>query len=192
MQAAVSDVFAVAPFGKEPVEGRVLGLVRAWYEQDAGDLYLTRPVLFWVSMVGLSLLAALLLWHLAFSLITALRGLLHEAPKVALSPREISAVDLRHVDISLQRGAYREVVERAWHVVAVALCDVGVRHQTPRYQAQALARVLPSSERVVVHFLVAAHERACYADVAPDAHEAHEVLHAAARLLRWRRDGGGA
>ena len=182
VEASVRQVLAAPPFSTPSLDSQLLERLAEWYRNHVRDLYLHEPIVFWLSIIGLTLVAALLIWHLAHSTRAVWRAL-KRRPGVAaeiVSPR--AGLRLDGARAALAAGEYRACVERSWQAVVDTFVEATESTETPRGQARLLATRLGRERAASVYQLLAVHEQACYAGVPATAAMAGEALTVALAL----------
>jgi hypothetical protein len=174
--------FSTSPGGSSAVLNRAYEGLVGWYQGIVGNLYIDNPIVFWLAVLSLSALAALLLSHIAASLWSLWRSLgrvRRATPGATAAPSHAFAA----ARLAYDEGDYRLAVELAWSSVATAAGSLDPT-DTPRRHAVKLRARLDGPRAQLLIRLVATHERACYAGVEPHRALAESALRDAALLLQ--------
>lgn len=203
-QAALDAVLAAPPFdgssgGSEGVWLRLWQILEDWYEATLSDMYLESPIRFWMLMIVLSLVAAVLIWHLSISLRDVYRSIRRVGEIEIASDVEIVPLSLSGARAALAGSNYRFAVELAWNTAATALgrrlltaqhgaaggvgASSSTSTRTPRQQARLWRSELTVPSATALDRLVRAHEQACYSGLEPNAELAQAAVTAAADLM---------
>jgi hypothetical protein len=186
---ALAEVLAEPPFtgglGTEELWRRLWQALWRWYDGLWTGIYNDSPVLFWLALAGLLLVAALLIWHMASSLHMIWRSIRRSGDLPALVAPTVTRQNLDAAENALQRGEHRLAVELAFcAAIQTLLPDKTPRALcTPRQLARHAERQLDTAGVAVTERLLLAHERACYSGHAVDASAARDALAAASTLL---------
>ncbi len=188
-EEALSEILASPPFGRPEIGRQLINRLVDWYETSVADMHTNDPVIFWAVVVGLSILLALLLWHLAFSARAVWRSLRADVTLAADSEAFTGKADLGPARHALAAGDARRAVELAWSAVVAAWALPGESARTPRQQARAFESRIGGEHRPYLRGLLTAHEAACYAGASPDPSLARGAIEQASRLVAPGRDG---
>ncbi len=183
VQAQLDAVLADAPFAVSSDAGSILLWLKRWYDSTVTDLYLSSPVVFWLTMAALLLVLSLLVWHLSYSLSVVWRSVRKPPTAAALALAPKTGPDLGGARQALERGDHRRAVELAWQVV-VGRLEAGLEGApTPRQWARAASKRMSAGRAGDLLRLLSLHEGACYAGRPPSPAEAREALSAAEGLV---------
>jgi hypothetical protein len=189
VEASLRQLLAEPPFASSSLDGRLLERLAEWYRSHIQDLYINEPVVFWISVIGLTLVVILLTWHIFTSTRTVWRAL-RRRPGVARESSPAGPVlQLGGARTALANGDHRACVELCWLAVMDACASPAEVTETPRSQARRLAARLGPAERVAIHQLLGFHEQACYAGAPTTIAIATDALATAETLGAGARDG---
>lgn len=188
-EAALKEILAAPPFGQTDVTRDLAQRLIDWYQGTIGELQLSNPVLFWGLVVALSLVLALLLWHITISVRAVWRAVRGEQISDAAGEDRGDRRDLGPARAALASGEYRRAVELAWAIATASLLSAGEEARTPRQQARVLDTRLPPRLRPHLLELLRLHEDACYAGEATAAPQAEAAVARAGSLTGAEPDG---
>lgn len=172
-QQALSGVLSDAPFTTPTGSEALLAFLRRWFS-ESGDLYVERPVVFWLTIVGLLVVLALLLWHIVYSLRTTWRAVRRSGRSVIHRSSE-APLDFSAAHQALAAANYRVAIEQSFALVQRVLAS-HVDKITPRALLHRVRGELSSDEVGMLERLVEVHEAACYAENDVSADTAREAL----------------
>lgn len=188
-EAALEEILAAPPFGRTDVTRDLVQRLVDWYQGTVGELQFSNPVLFWGLVLTLSLVLALLLWHITTSVRAVWRAVRGESVSDAAGEADDGRRDLGPAHAALVRGEYRRAVELAWSIATASLLNAGEEARTPRQQARVLDSRLATDLRPHLQELLRLHEDACYAGEATAAPQAEAAVARAGFLTGTKHDG---
>jgi hypothetical protein len=154
--------------------------LKRFWDERVGELYWTDPLLFWGTLIGLSAVTAVLVWHVSYSVRIAWRAMQGRTSIEPLAAEPQIFADFTVADAALSRGDARSAIEQAF-LALMTWARPQLRHLTPRQWVRAVGRELPEDQAQALTALLRVHERACYAGAMPELSEAQQALALARR-----------
>lgn len=187
-EAALEEILAAPPFGQTDATQDLVRRFVDLFQTTVGKLQLSNPVLFWVLVASLSLLLAVLLWHITISVRAVWRAVRSDSTESTFGPVDADRGDLGPARAAFARGDYRRAVELAWNIATSAWLQAGEEACTPRQQARSLEGRLAPELRPHLRELLRLHEQACYAGEPTVVAQAELAVARAASLTEADRD----